>query len=113
MLVLSEVHEGIHQVLDDLIEDEANASFVYCLDLLLVLTHGEFLQLLWILDDVVDRLLLLVLLDVGLVLEETVRDQLVDVVVVPQVYPGLVKDVGLHVIWPLLWGNPHFGEAEA
>lgn len=113
MLVLPEVHEGVHQVVDDLVKDEADSGLVHCFDLVLVLTHGELFKLLWILDDLVDGLLLLVLLDVWLVLEEAVRDQLVDVVVVPQVDPSLVQDVCLHVVWPLLWRDPHLGEAEA
>lgn len=112
MLVLSEVHERMHQIFDDLVEYETDADLVHLLDLLFVLAHREFFQLLGVLDDLVDSLLLLVLLDVGLVLVETVSDQLVDVIVVPQVDSGLVQDVGLHVVRPLLRRNSHFGETK-
>lgn len=112
MLVLSEVHERVHQIFDDLVEYETDADLVHLLDLLFVLAHREVFQLLGVLDDLVDGLLLLVLLDVGLVLVETVSDQLVDVIVVPQVDSGLVQDVGLHIVRPLLRRDSHFCETK-
>jgi len=103
----------MHQILNDLIEDEADSDLVHELDLFFVLAHGEFLQFFWLLDDLIHSLLLLVLLDVWLILKEAVSDELVNVIIIPQVNSSLVQDVALHIVRSLLWRNSNFGEAKA
>lgn len=96
LLVLSEVHERIHEVLDDLIKDvdhggsSLSRSSSRRLELILIVAHCKLFELFRVLDDIIDRLLLLVLLNIWLVLKETVSHKLVHVVVVSQVDPGLV-----------------------
>ena len=58
----------MHQILNDLVKDVANALLVNFLDVLLVFTHGELLQFFWILDDLIYGLELLVLFNVWLIL---------------------------------------------
>lgn len=103
----------MHQVLDNLVEDECNARLVNFFEVLFVFTHCEFLELLWILDDRVDCLELLVLLNVRLVLVKAISDELVDMVIVSQMDPCLVQDVGLHVVRSLLWLHSDLGETQA
>ena len=63
-------------------------------------------------QSVFHRFLLLVLVDVGLVLIDAVSDDLVDLLIVSVVDSGLIEDVVLEVVWPLLRSNVDFGEAK-
>lgn len=39
---------------------------------------------------------------------DTVSNNLVDMVIVAIMDPGLIKNVDLKVFWPLFWSNSHF-----
>lgn len=110
--MLSWICKWANEILNDLVEDIANAVVVKLLDLLFVLSHSKLLQLARVLDDLVHCLLLLVLVDVRLVLIHAVGDDLVDLVVVSIMNSSLIEDVVLEVVWPLLRSNVNFGEAE-
>jgi hypothetical protein len=55
---------------------------------------------------------LLVFLNIWLILIETVGHKFIDVVIVSQMDPSLVKDVGLHVVWSLFGRNSYLGETK-
>lgn len=109
-LIFTEIHEWVHQVLDDLVKDVANALLVNFLDVLLVFSHSELLQFFGILYDLIDSLELLVLFNVWLILVEAICHKLVDMIVISQMDSCLIEDVGLHVVWSFFWRDSNLGE---
>lgn len=102
----------MHQVFNYLVKDEANTQLIDFLDILFVLTHSKFFEFLRIFDDLIYSLQLFVLLDIRLILVETICHELVNMVIISQMYSCLIQDIGLHVIRSFFWRNSHFREAK-
>lgn len=100
----------MHEVFDDHVEVIGQANLVILLDHLLVFSDGELFDFIRILDDFNESLLLREVVNFALLIwHHAVANNLVNIVILLEVNPGLVKDVELILLWSLVVRDVDFG----